>query len=153
MVHTWGVGVISTLIVLGVVDDLRSRKYHKTLFLFSFAAILCARLSFDGLNGTLIGLSAAALTFLVGLRLWKFRVLGAGDIKLFIVIAAGLNTSAMTWIFSEMISIYFDLSIDSFICISSSKIGAALVSVNSPSINIVAAKSRLIADMYSFSFI
>jgi len=74
--------IASAILVAGVVDDLRSRKFHNSLFLVCLAAAIGASLWLDGL----IGLVNSALGFMAGLLallpLFLLRIVGAGDVKL-----------------------------------------------------------------------
>ncbi len=78
----------SAVLSVGVIDDLRSRKFHNWLFIacsvFGFSFVL--------LNAGLQGLPIAALGFLAGslmtLPLVLSKVIGAGDMKL--LAAAGI---------------------------------------------------------------
>ena len=80
----------SAVFSAGVIDDLRSRKFHNWLFL----ACNFFGVSFVLLNAGLQGLPIAALGFLAGflitLPLVLLKVIGAGDMKLFA--AAGILT-------------------------------------------------------------
>jgi prepilin peptidase CpaA len=85
----------STLILLaGVVDDLRSRKFHNWLFLVCCAIGITVVLITGGVSGLFI----SALGFGAGVALFLplvlFRIVGAGDMKLLAAfgILAGWNT-------------------------------------------------------------
>lgn len=78
----------SAVFSVGVIDDLRSRKFHNWLFI----ACSLFGVTFVFLNAGLQGLPVAALGFLAGflltLPLVLLKVIGAGDMKLFA--AAGI---------------------------------------------------------------
>jgi prepilin peptidase CpaA len=92
--------LVSTLIlVIGLVDDLRSRKIHNILLLgllvFAFLFVFAVR-GLTGIeNGVLSALLAIGLTF----PLVYFKALGGGDMKLFAVFGITSNPSVVIQVY------------------------------------------------------
>jgi len=94
------IDLVSTLIlVIGCVDDLRSRKIHNSLLLgllvFAFIFIVAIR----GLLGLENGLMSAGLALALTFPLVYFRALGGGDMKLFTVFAITSDPSSVIRVF------------------------------------------------------
>jgi prepilin peptidase CpaA len=89
--------VTATLILLaGVVDDMRSRKFHNWLFVtLTVCAITFAVLTgggWMGLNTSLVGFATGLIAFL---PLVLIHVVGAGDMKLIAAFGAAVGFSAV----------------------------------------------------------
>lgn len=89
--------VATFVLIVGVVDDLRSRKVHNVLVLSLLPAVLVASLYFRGWEGTLAGLLAMVLALVVTIPLFSVRVLGGGDVKLFALFALAVDSPNMFW--------------------------------------------------------
>ncbi len=76
------IAVSSAILVAGVVDDLRSRKFHNWLFLTCAAIAVIAVVVMNGPAGMLMGLLGFAAGFALLTPLVLMRVIGAGDMKL-----------------------------------------------------------------------
>ncbi len=89
----WPICVATAILLAGVLDDLRSRKFHNWLFLICTALGFTASAVFNGWNS----LPHAAVAFLAGvavmLPLVLLRVIGAGDMKLL----AAFGTATADW--------------------------------------------------------
>ena len=84
--------IVPTLILLlGVVDDLRSRKVHNWLFLALLVAAALSQYVFAGFGGVREGLFGFGAAFLGCLPLVMARIIGGGDLKL--MAAFGMATS------------------------------------------------------------
>lgn len=83
----------TSILLAGVIDDLRSRKVHNWLFLACATvaiAVAVATGGFAGLNIALIGFVAGIVTLL---PLVLLKVIGAGDMKLFAAFGAAVGWS------------------------------------------------------------
>lgn len=89
-------------LVAGVVDDLRSRKVHNALLLALFPLLLIGSVYFRGVEGSVIGLTSMVLALAVTIPLFMGRVLGGGDVKLFILFSFCVDPRSMfnTLVFS-----------------------------------------------------
>ena len=86
------INIVPTLILLvGVVDDVRSRKVHNWLVLALLGAAALSQVVFAGLGGLREGLFGAAAALLGCLPLVWARIIGAGDLKL--MVAFGMATA------------------------------------------------------------
>ncbi len=89
----WPICVATTILLVGVADDLRSRKFHNWLFLVCTALGFAASGIFNGWGS----LPHAAIAFLVGvavmLPMVLLRIIGAGDMKLL----AAFGTATADW--------------------------------------------------------
>ncbi len=75
--------VIATLIlIVGVVDDFRTRKFHNWLFLVCSGVALGAVIIAGGIAGVHQGVFGFLAGFVALLPLVLMRILGAGDMKL-----------------------------------------------------------------------
>ena len=97
--------ITATVIFLaGVIDDLRSRKFHNWLFLTATAVAFTVMGVSDGWQGLLNGLAGFTAGMIVLLPLVLIKALGAGDMKL--LAAAG---TLLGW------SVVIDVAIYSFV--------------------------------------
>ena len=87
--------------VAGVIDDLRSRKFHNSLFIASFTVALIVLLVMDGVSGLWVGIAGAASAFVFSLPLVLTRSMGAGDMKLLVALCV-----LTTWAGSLNVLIY-----------------------------------------------
>lgn len=84
--------IVPTLILLvGVVDDIRSRKVHNWLAIGLLIAAAMSQFVYAGIGGVGQGLLGAGAAFLACLPLVKARIVGGGDLKL--MVAFGMATS------------------------------------------------------------
>lgn len=82
---------LSALLLLSAYTDYRTRKiYNKYTYPAFFVGLICHAIVF-GLDGLLSGLLAAVVMLVIGLAMLFFNVIGAGDIKLLIVVGAFLG--------------------------------------------------------------
>lgn len=78
--------LVSTFVlIVGFVDDLRSRKIHNKLLLGLFSFLILYIFTTRGFSGLLDGLTGSAVALALTFPLVWFRVLGGGDMKLFAV--------------------------------------------------------------------
>lgn len=87
--------VATAILMLGMFDDLRSRKVHNSLLLALFPLALLSSLYFRGFDGTMMGLGAFILALILTVPLFAGGILGGGDVKLFAVFAFCVDTSSM----------------------------------------------------------
>ncbi|OQW51135.1 MAG: hypothetical protein A4S09_10565 [Proteobacteria bacterium SG_bin7] len=86
------VTLVPTLILLvGVVDDIWTKKFHNRLFVGSllFAAIFC--LVFGGLPQLGVGIISLVTAFVVMMPMVLLKVVGAGDLKLMLAFGLASN--------------------------------------------------------------
>lgn len=82
---------LSVLLVVSAYTDYRTRKiYNKYTYPALLVGLVCHTIVF-GLDGLLAGLLAAVVMLVIGLGLLMFNLIGAGDIKLLIVVGAFLG--------------------------------------------------------------
>jgi len=81
------------ILLIAVIDDLRSRKIHNHLILFMFPFVLIAVFLLKGFVGLQEGSFSALLALLVVTPLALFRIVGGGDLKLIVLIAFSLHWS------------------------------------------------------------
>ena len=86
------------ILLLACIDDLRSRKIHNKLILFMLALTLPAVFLLNGWDGLREGGLSALLALLFAVPLTLARVIGGGDLKLFILIAFTLHFRDLFWI-------------------------------------------------------
>ena len=91
----WAVASITLLI--GLADDLRSRKVHNFLILSLLPVVVLTSLYFRGWEGSLPGIGAMLLALIMTIPLFAARILGGGDVKLFAVFALAVEPSSMFW--------------------------------------------------------
>lgn len=77
--------------LLSVVQDLRSRKVSNKTIAAGFIVILLSSAYLNEFNHVLSGLGGFVTTLFVGFILWRFGVLGAGDVKLMALMALSLS--------------------------------------------------------------
>lgn len=85
----------TAILMIGMFDDLRSRKVHNSLVLTLFPLALMSSLYFRGFDGTLLGLGAFILALVLTVPLFAGGVVGGGDVKLFAVFALCVDPSSM----------------------------------------------------------
>ena len=85
------------VLILGLVDDLRSQKVHNGLILALLPLTLALSAYFRGMEGLLLGVGTMLLALVITLPLFSARVLGGGDVKLFAVFALAVDPSSMFW--------------------------------------------------------
>jgi prepilin peptidase CpaA len=86
--------VASLVLIAGLVDDLRSKKYHNWLFLTSASIAVLASILAGGWAGLQSGLMGFGSAVAIMLPLVLMKTLGAGDLKLLAAfgLAANWNT-------------------------------------------------------------
>ncbi|MGI9549134.1 MAG: prepilin peptidase [Bdellovibrionales bacterium] len=87
------------LLVIALVDDLRSRKIHNKLLLILLPIVLVAVFLLKGFVGLKLGLFAALLAMVLGVPLYSIRLIGGGDLKLLIVFALTVDIFALSYSF------------------------------------------------------
>lgn len=91
MSSTW---IASLILTAGVVDDLRTRKVHNWLAVLCLVIGLCSSVYFEGWYGLQTGLLSAVVALAVSAPLFIFKVVGGGDIKIFVAFAASVSWTA-----------------------------------------------------------
>lgn len=87
--------ITASLIVLaGVIDDLRTRKFHNWLFLVCTAIAFAMSVAIGGLSGLGTAVSGFVAGLAVLLPLVLTNVIGAGDMKLLAAFGAAIGWSA-----------------------------------------------------------
>ncbi len=74
------------LLLIGIADDLRSRKFHNWLFLTTLFVSITTLLLVEGLSSLWVGLAGASAAFVFALPLVMTKAIGAGDMKLFVAL-------------------------------------------------------------------
>ena len=77
----------SFILFSGAVDDLFTRKIHNTLILFLGALAFAGVLFLKGTGGLMAGGLSAGMAFFLLLPFFLTKILGGGDLKLFVVFA------------------------------------------------------------------
>lgn len=94
------IDLVSTLIlVIGFVDDLRSRKIHNNLLLGLLVFTVLFVLAIHGVHGLGYSLWAAGLALGLTFPLVFFGALGGGDMKLFTVFALTCDPNTVFQVF------------------------------------------------------
>ncbi len=83
------------MLLLGAVDDIRSRKVHNRLIAGIFISSLIVVIIVDGKIGLLDSLFSILTAFISVLPLYLLKALGGGDVKLFTAVAPLLNWKAV----------------------------------------------------------
>ena len=83
------------ILLAGMVDDLRSRKIHNWLILVLFAIAILSILFVQGPAGLFRALGWGFVALGLSLPLTLLKVIGGGDMKLYIVLAMVLTPQAM----------------------------------------------------------
>ncbi len=89
----------TALLLIAVVDDLRSRKIHNKLILILLPFSLSFVVLLKGLIGLKVGLISALLAFVIGVPLNLGRVIGGGDLKVLILFALTVNWITLSYSF------------------------------------------------------
>ncbi len=85
--------IVSSLILLvAVCDDLWTRKFHNWLFLLTAVTAILFSFGWGGVENGLSGLRAGGVAFLLMAPLFWFRIVGGGDLKLFVVLGLSSNS-------------------------------------------------------------
>src|SRR5690349_17797116 len=79
--------VATAILLIGMFDDMRSRRVHNTLLIFLFPLAIFLSVCFRGLDGTMMGFGAFILALVLTVPLFAGGILGGGDVKLFAVFA------------------------------------------------------------------
>ena len=85
------------IVLVAVVYDLRFRKIPNRLILIGLGAGLLWRVLLEGATGIVTGLLSFLLPILFLYFFFLLGALGAGDIKLFSIIAIFLNVKQILW--------------------------------------------------------
>ena len=86
--------LLSGLILLvAVIDDLRSRKIHNKLILFLLPFVLLFVVLLKGFGGLLAGGFSAFIALLFGIPMTLGRIVGGGDLKLLVLFALTVSWS------------------------------------------------------------
>jgi Flp pilus assembly protein protease CpaA len=91
----WIIGTI--ILLVGMIDDLRSRKVHNQLLILMFPVALTCSFYFRGFEGSMMGIAALIGALVLGVPLFAMGVLGGGDVKLFAVFAFCVDPMSMLW--------------------------------------------------------
>lgn len=89
--------VATFTLVIGMMDDLRSRKVHNALVLPLLILVFVANFYFRGIDGFLIGAGAMLLALVLTVPLFMGGVWGGGDVKLFAAFALAVDPASMVW--------------------------------------------------------
>ncbi len=97
---TFIIWILPSIILLsGLIDDLRSRKIHNYLIIFLIILSLATLIFIRGLDSLLPAFAGALLAFALGFPLFLLRVIGGGDIKLYIVLGLVLPSRHLIFTF------------------------------------------------------
>ncbi|MGE3973863.1 MAG: prepilin peptidase [Bdellovibrionales bacterium] len=83
------------LLSLAVIEDLKQRKVRNNFIIVSFVMALVLLLLQEGIQGLPVGMLSLVAAFGVGFPLFLLRVVGAGDVKLLMVLALNLDWNAV----------------------------------------------------------
>lgn len=83
--------VTLTFCVIAVFFDLRLRKVPNAFILVGLSLIFITAFSFLGWKPFITNLLSVGAVFITGYLLWRFRVLGAGDVKVMAIVAVSLQ--------------------------------------------------------------
>ncbi|MCY4321208.1 MAG: prepilin peptidase [Bdellovibrionaceae bacterium] len=86
------------ILSIACIDDLRSKKIHNKLIIFMLVLTLPAVFLLNGWEGLMAGFISALLALFFAVPLTLARVIGGGDLKLFVLIAFTLNFRDLFWI-------------------------------------------------------
>ena len=91
--------VLPTLIlIVGVIDDLRSRKVHNWLILLLLGVALATTTYFNGWNGLKMGGLSLTVALVSCLPLVLTKIMGAGDMKLLMVFGIVVDPMTVVWV-------------------------------------------------------
>lgn len=101
VVSTMPIATASAILLAGVVDDLRSRKFHNWLFLTCAGIAAIVAILTGGLSSLLFAVTGFAAGIVILLPLVLVKVIGAGDMKLLAAfgIVAGWNAVVSVAVF------------------------------------------------------
>lgn len=118
------IDILSTLIlVIGLGDDLRSRKIHNNLLIGLLLLALLVIFTMRGFDGLGYGLVSMSIGLALMLPLVYMKALGAGDMKLYGVFAFTSNPIAVMWI------LLYSLAAGAVLGLTKAAIGGELKSV------------------------
>ena len=83
--------IASLTLIVGFVDDVRSRKVHNPIVIVMFVMTLIATVYVRGVVGSIPGLAALMIALLATVPMFSLGILGGGDVKLFAVFALALD--------------------------------------------------------------
>ncbi len=94
-----------SLLTLGVFQDLKMRKVRNEFIVIGFFMALILLLINEGVSGLPIGLLSLVAALGIGFPLYLLKIVGAGDVKLLMVLSLNLDwnavlvvgTSALIW--------------------------------------------------------
>ncbi len=97
----WILNIISGFIlVVGIADDLRSRKIHNQLILFFIPLALLSVLVVRGPAALLsISLISGLVALLISIPLYSLKVIGGGDLKLYMAVSLTWDWNTCVWSF------------------------------------------------------
>lgn len=96
--------VILTFCVVAVFFDLRLRKVPNLFILVGLSLVFITAFSYLGWKPFVSNLLSVGVVFITGYLLWRFRVLGAGDVKVMAIAAISLNwTSGLEFCFYSLV--------------------------------------------------
>lgn len=81
----------TAILLAGVVDDLRSRKFHNWLFIACLVVALATTFAREGIHGWITASLGFLAAFLFLLPFVLLKILGAGDLKLLAAFGAASN--------------------------------------------------------------
>lgn len=118
--------ILPTLIlIVGVVDDLRTKKIHNKLVIVLLAIAALYQFAFFGPTGLLQGLMASGLAFLIFVPMVLSKMLGAGDMKL--MLAFGMSTIWVNVLWTSIYSLVWAAVFGIIYAISHKKLTGLLV--------------------------
>ncbi len=85
----------SLILIIGVADDLRSRKVHNSLILIFAGVSLISIPILSSWAGYAVAASSLLTAAVLSLPLFMFRMLGGGDVKLFLVFSLLVSWQAV----------------------------------------------------------
>ncbi len=82
--------IITLFGFLAVYQDLNSRRVSNNFIIFSFFLIVLTSLMTNDWHNFILGLGGFAAVLSSGIVLWRFRVLGGGDVKVMAIMALSI---------------------------------------------------------------
>ena len=89
----------TSILVAGLIDDLKTRKVHNWLFLTCLGLAIVIVFYMSGLHGLMLGSLGALCAIACFLPLVVFNVIGAGDLKLMLAFGMASDWNTVFWVF------------------------------------------------------
>ena len=117
--------IIATVILLiGMIDDLYSRKIHNKLILILLPVVLLSVFTVHAIKGdwiagfqslVTVSLVSGFIALLIGIPLHKLKILGGGDVKLYFVFSLAVSWNAtigsilLSFVWGSLLGIFMSI--------------------------------------------